>query len=169
MAFAIPMIAVGALVYGVLPVQAIALILGIVILSSIPIRHWAKSREIKAGKRTLGLVGGTYGFLAGASIGSGMLLAPFMLGYGLTKEAFVATMAAIALTTNLTRIAVFGGTQLLDAHYLLMGVLVGLAMIPGNWIGRTFLRRMAPGTHSRLIDLFAAIGGLNFLYLAATS
>jgi uncharacterized membrane protein YfcA len=98
-----------------------------------------------------------------------MLLAPFMLGYGLTKEAFVATMAAIALTTNLTRIAVFGGTQLLDAHYLLMGVLVGLAMIPGNWIGRTFLRRMAPGTHGRLIDLFAAIGGLNFLYLAATS
>ena len=47
-----------------------------------------------------------------------------------------------------------------------MGLLVGLVMIPGNWIGRTFLRRMAPGTHSRLIDVFALLAGLNFLYLA---
>jgi uncharacterized membrane protein YfcA len=165
---AVPMIAVGALLYGVLPVRVIALILAIVILSSIPVRRWARSREVKAGKRTLSFVGGVYGLLAGGSIGSQMLLAPFMLGYGVTKEAFVATMAVIAFSTNIARIVVFGGTQLLDAHYVLMGVLVGLVMIPGNWIGRTFLRRMAPATHSGLIDLFAAIGGVNFLYLALT-
>jgi uncharacterized membrane protein YfcA len=165
---AVPMIVVGALLYGVLPVRVIATVLAIVILSSIPVRRWARSREIKASKRTLSVAGVAYGFLAGASIGSQMLLAPFMLGYGLTKEAFVATMAVIAFSTNITRIAVFGGTQLLDAHYLVMGILVGLVMIPGNWIGRNFLRRMAPGTHSWLIDLFAAIGGLNFLYLAVT-
>ena len=168
LAFALPMIVVGALLYGILPVRVIALVLGIVILSSIPVRRWAKSLEIKASKRTLSLVGAVYGFLAGGSIGSQMLLAPFMLGYGLTKEAFVATMAVVAFSTNIARITVFGGTQLLDAHYVLMGVLIGLAMIPGNWIGRTILRRMAPSTHSGLIDLFAAVGGLNFLYLAAT-
>lgn len=166
---AIPMIVIGAFAYGVLPVPAIALVLGIVILSSIPVRHWTRSRDIKAGKRTLTAVGGIYGLLAGASIGPGMLLTPFMLGYGMTKEAFVATMAAVAFSTNVTRILVFGGTQLLDAQYVLLGILVGLATIPGNWLGRTVLRRMTAGTHDRLIDGFAVFGGLNFLYLAAAS
>jgi uncharacterized membrane protein YfcA len=168
MGCAMPMIVAGAFLYGLLPVRVIALVLGVIILLSIPMRHWAKSREIKAGGVTLGLIGGVYGFLAGGSIGSAMLLTPFMLGYGLSKEGFVATMAVIALVTNATRIAAFGGTQLLDLHYAFMGLMVGLVMIPGNWIGRTFLRRMAPGTHSLLIDLFAALAGLNFLYLAAT-
>ena len=168
MVTAVPMIAVGAFLYGALPVPMVALVLGIIILSSIPLRHWARARAIKAGKTTLSTVGTVYGFLAGGSVGSGMLLAPFMLGYGLGKEAFVGTMAVIALSTNVTRIVVFGSTRLLDGHHLLIGVLLGLLMIPGNWIGRTALRRMAPGTHSRLIDVFAVIGAVNFFYLAAT-
>lgn len=167
MACALPMIVVGALLYGIMPVRVIALLLGVVILASIPLRHWAHSRKIKAGPRLLNAVGGIYGILAGGSVGSAMLLSPFMLGYGLTKEAFVGTMAAIALSTNLTKIAVFGSTQLLDSQYLILGLFVGLVMVPGNWVGRHLLRRMAPGTHGRLVDIFALVGGLNFLYLAA--
>lgn len=164
---ATPMIVLGALFYGVLPTSAIALILGLVILLSIPLRHWASSRKIMAGSRTLNAVGGVYGLLAGGSIGSGMLLTPFLLGYGLAKEAFVATMAGIALMTNVVRIGVFGGNQMLDTNYVLLGLMIGVMMIPGNWIGRTFLRRMATTTHSRLVDAFSLVGGLNFLYLAA--
>jgi uncharacterized membrane protein YfcA len=167
MLFAVPTIVVGALLYAIMPVRLIALLLGIVILASIPLRHWARSRQIRAGPRVLNVVGGVYGILAGGSVGSAMLLTPFMLGYGLTKEAFVGTMAAIALSTNITKIAVFGGTQLLDSQYLLLGLAVGLVMIPGNWVGRHILRRIAPGTHGRLVDFFALIGGVNFLYLAA--
>jgi uncharacterized membrane protein YfcA len=165
---AAPMLVIGALLYGFLPTRAIAVVLGVVILSSIPIRHWAHARAVKAGRGTLSAVGATYGFLAGGSIGAGMLLTPFMLGYGLSRESFVATMAVIALASNIIKIGIFGGIKLLDAHYLLMGVLIGLVMIPGNWIGRTFLRGMASSTHDRLIDFFAVVGGLNFFYLAAT-
>jgi uncharacterized membrane protein YfcA len=165
---AIPMIVIGALLYAIMPVRLIALLLGAVILSSIPLRHWAHSRQIRAGPRVLNFVGGIYGILAGGSVGSAMLLSPFMLGYGLTKEAFVGTMAAIALSTNITKIAVFGSTQLLDGQYLVLGLLVGLVMIPGNWVGLHVLRRMAPGTHGRIVDFFALVGGVNFLYLAAT-
>jgi len=44
----------------------------------------------------------------------------------------------------------------------------GLLMIPGTYIGRNMLRLMANGTHDRLVDGFAILGGLNFLYLAIT-
>lgn len=164
---ALPMIALGSFLYGALPVQAIAAVLGTVILLSIPLRHWARARQIEAGPRTLNGVGVVYGTLAGASIGSVMILTPFLLGYGLAKEAFVATMAVISLTTNLSRIVVFGTTELLDTAYVVLGLYVGILMIPGNWIGRRFLRSMAPSTHSRLVDAFAIVGALNFYYLAA--
>lgn len=163
---AFPMILAGGVIYAMLPVDWVALILGLIILSSIPLRHWARARKIEAGPRTLAGVGAAYGTLAGASIGSAMLLSPFMLGAGLTKEAFVATMAVISLSTNLSRLLAFGGADLLTSDYVALGLVVGVIMIPGNWIGRTFLRRMAPGTHSLLIDVFAVIGGANFLWLA---
>lgn len=163
---AVPFIVVGAIFYGWMSPTAIAILLASVILASIPMRRWAKAREIRAGRPTLHAAGVVYGGLSGASIGPGMLLIPFMLGYGLTKEAFVATLAAIALTTNITRVAVFGGTNLLDERYLLLGILVGLVTIPGNWIGRSILRRMTSDDHSVLIEILTVLGALNLLWLA---
>ena len=163
---AAPMIVVGGLIYGMLPAREIALVLGIVITASVPVRHWAQAHEISAGTRTLNLVGGAYGLLAGASTGSTMLISPFLLGTGVVKEAFVGTMAVIQMSSNVTRIGVFGTTHLLNTEYALLGLFVGLCMVPGNWIGRNLLRRMAVGTHSHLVDFFALIGAANFFYLA---
>ncbi|MEO1398113.1 MAG: sulfite exporter TauE/SafE family protein [Pseudomonadota bacterium] len=163
---AVPCIITGALLYGRMSSTLVAAVLGSVILLSIPIRRWAKSRKITAGRRTLGSAGAVYGGLSGVSIGPGMLLIPFMLGYGLSKEAFVATLAAIALTTNVTRVTVFGGTDLLDGRYLVLGLLIGLLTIPGNWIGRSVLRKMTGDSHSTLVDALTVVGALNFFWLA---
>lgn len=163
---AFPCIVLVALLYGRLSASTIAIFLGIVILLSIPVRHWAKSREIKVGKFGLSGVGMVYGGLSGASIGPGMLLVPFMLGYGLTKEAFVATLAVIALVTNITRVTVFGGTDLLWGGYIPLGILVGLMTIPGNWFGRTILRKMSNKRHGSFVDILSVLGALNFFWLA---
>ncbi len=163
---AIPFIALASWGYGRLSSTSIALILGVVILLSIPLRRWAQSRQIKANAKTLGAVGAVYGGLSGVSVGPGMLLIPFMLGYGLSRTAFVATLAAIAVTTNLTRSIVFGATNMLDTHYLLLGVFIGLCTIPGNWIGRSILRRMTNENHSGLVDGLTVIGALNFFWIA---
>lgn len=163
---AIPCIALMAMIYGKLPVHVIAIALGCVILASVPLRRWAKSRSMKAGKPTLAGIGIVYGGLSGVSIGPGMLLVPFLLGYGLTKEAFVATLAVIALTTNVTRFAVFGATDLLNSDFLLIGILCGLLTIPGNWIGRNFLRKMTNDRHASYVDCLAVLGAINFFWMA---
>jgi len=163
---AIPCIAIMAMIYGRLPVQAIAITLGAVILISIPLRRWAKSRSMKAGKPALAGIGIVYGGLSGVSVGPGMLLVPFLLGYGLTKEAFVATLAVIALMTNITRFAVFGATDLLNGEYLLIGALCGLLTIPGNWIGRNLLRKMTTERHASYVDILAVLGAINFFWMA---
>lgn len=163
---AVPCIVVMALVYGRLSSSLIALILGAVILLSIPIRRWATARQIRASRRTLSGVGAAYGMLAGVSVGPGMLLVPFMLGYGLKKEAFVATLAGIALLTNVTRVSVFGATDLLSSQYVVLGILCGVLTIPGNWVGRTILRRMSNERHAGVVDILTLLAALNFFWLS---
>ncbi|MGB7286145.1 MAG: sulfite exporter TauE/SafE family protein [Salaquimonas sp.] len=163
---AIPCIIAMAFVYGKMSSQLIALVLGLVILISIPIRRWAKSRKMKATKKTLVGIGTIYGGLSGISLGPGMLLVPFMLGYGLTKEAFVGTLAAIAVVTNVTRLSIYGATDLLTWEYVQLGLLIGLITIPGNWLGRSVLRRMTNENHSGFVDVLTVLGALNFFWLA---
>lgn len=163
---AVPCIIAGAFIYGRLTSTAIAILLAAVILVSIPVRRWAQSRAIKANRATLSGIGAVYGGLSGATIGPGLLLVPFLLGYGLGKGAFVATLAVIALTTNIVRSAVFGGTSVLEPRFILLGVLIGLLTVPGNWIGRWMMHRMSLALHVGLVDILTVLGGLNFLWLA---
>ncbi len=163
---AVPFIVAAALLYGRMSSSLVAVLLGALVLLSIPLRRWARSRKIKASRGTLSGAGAVYGFLSGISVGPGMLLIPFMLGYGLAKEAFVATLAAIALVTNITRLSVFGSTDLLDTRYLILGIVIGLLTIPGNWIGRTVLRKMTNQNHTLIVDILTVIGALNFFWLA---
>lgn len=163
---AIPCIALFAFLYGQMSATLIAIVLASVILISIPIRKWAKSRKIKANKKMLSGIGVIYGGLSGISIGPGMLLIPFMLGYGLTKEAFVATLAVIALLTNATRLTVFGVSDLFNADIIIIGLLLGLVSIPGNWLGRYILRKISSDRHSGIVDILSIIGALNFFWLA---
>ena len=96
---AVPMVVLGGIFYAQLEPKMIALMLGSVVLASIPIRRIAKSYEIKTSRGMLSGVGGVFGFLAGSSTGPGLLLVPFMLGYGLSRTSFVATLAVIAALT----------------------------------------------------------------------
>ncbi len=166
---AIPFIVLTSVIYTILPVNILAAVLAVIIFTSIPMRHWAQSRNIQAGYATLISIGAVYGFFAGAAIGSATILGPFLLGFGLFKELFVATMAMISLSTNILRIGVFSGAELITSEYALLGLLAGLIMIPGNWVGRAVLRRLTIRRHGQLVNLFAAIGGLNFVYLAVTN
>ncbi len=88
-----------------------------------------------------------------------------MFGYGLTKEAFVATFAAIALTVNITRVGSFGAIGQLPWDFILLGFLMGLLTIPGNFLGRMSLRKMGSSKHSFWIDVLTMIAGGNFLWI----
>ena len=70
---------------------------------------------------TLSCIGGVFGFLAESAVGPGMLLIPFMLGYGLSRTSFVATMAVIARLTNATRVVSYGSVGLMTQEIILVG------------------------------------------------
>jgi len=163
---AAPMVFVGGYFYASLEPQFIAAFLGSVILCSIPLRHWAKSRQIATTPLTLSFVGAIFGFLCGSAVGPGMILIPFMLGYGLTPVNFVATLAVIATFTNVARVISYSSLGLIDQNLLIIGILAGLATIPGNIVGRYFLKRAQTKSHGIWVDVLTFGGGLNFLWKA---
>lgn len=161
---ATPFIVLSAYLYKDLPVALIGFLMGVVIIASIPLRRLG-TRFGTTAPRTLGVMGGVYGLLSGASIGPGMLITPFLLGFGLRREHFVATLAAIAFITNIGRFTVYSSTSLYDWSGIFLGALIGALTIPGNWLGRSVLRRLSTQTHLVIVEAFSVVGALQFFYL----
>ena len=164
---AAPMVVAGGVFYAQLEPRMIALLLGLVVIVSVPLRRIAKTKSIRTTPVMLSLVGAIFGFLAGSAAGPGLLLVPFMLGYGLSRTDFVATLSVIAAITHIARATTFGSLGLIDENILIIGITAGLATIPGGWVGRQILRRMTINNHELLVDLMAIGGGLKFLWIAA--
>ena len=163
---AFPLVALGAWIYGRLEAPLIAAVLGGVILLSVPLRHWAARRNVRAGNGTLAGVGAVYGILSGVSVGPGMILVPFMLGTGIGRQAFVASLAIIAVGSNITRVAVFGAGDLYTTPLIMLGLFCGVFTIPGNWLGRTWLQSMTNERHGSIVDWLTLLGAANFFWLA---
>jgi len=162
----LPVLVLVSAFYGRMTSTGIGLLLGTLLLVSIPIRYWGSKRNMHTNKTGLAAAAAVYGGLSGASVGPGMVLSPFMLSYGMQREAFVATMALIALSTNVARVVVFGGTDQLMDGYITLGLFIGLLTIPGNWLGRSVLRRMSNQSHGYAVDVLTVIAAINFFYLA---
>ena len=77
------------------------------------------------------------------------------------------TLASITLVMNVLKLSVFGATDLINGQLLLLGVLIGVMTLPGNWLGRSILKRMRDSDHRLIIDFLTVVMIVNFIYLAA--
>lgn len=167
--FGLPTVIAGSVFFGYLSPRVIALIFGSVLTISVPIKYWARHHSIKTGPKLLAGASVVWGGLAGNVIGPGFFLAPFLLGTGMNRLAFVGTLATITLVMNLVKISVFGFTDLLTPELIILGIIAGLSSIPGNYLGHKLLKKMSDGIHEKIIDVMTLILVSNFFYLAFTA
>lgn len=164
---ATPFIVLSAVVYVKLPVPIVAILLGVFLLVTIPLRRYMAKHDFKVGPRGLAVVAVPYGLLSGSTFGAGMMLAPFLLGAGLFGEHLVGTVAAIGFGLNLIKTAVFGISPLLDQPLLIKGIVIGLCTIPGAYVGRWIVRNTPIRVHTLYMELFILGGACYFLWQAA--
>lgn len=163
LASALPMAWLGTLFYANLNAQSVSVILGFLIVFSVPLRRLAQYHQINVGPLGLTIGSGLFGLGSGTTTGLGMLLAPIMLGAGLVGPAFLATDAALSTALNLLKIISFGQQSILSSTQFKLGLLLGVAALPGNLIGRSLLRRTSSQKHKVVIELLIIIGGLTLL------
>jgi uncharacterized protein len=167
LALGLPACLAGAYGYTLLSAKWVALLLGLFLLASVPLRRllhrlqfvFTPSAEIAAGA--------CFGFVNGAVTGAGVLLISILMSVGLAGSTLVATDAVVSVIMGLAKVVLFGNLAALDRELALVGLLVGLCTAPGALLARALLRRIPAGVHAGFMEVVVVAGAISLLWRAA--
>lgn len=108
-------------------------------------------------------LGACFGFLTGISVAVATVLAPFFLGYGLRKGAYVGTLGLNVFIIQIAKLVIFGSRRFLPTDVLIDGLLLVPFMILGTVLGKKLLDRVSESVFVLVIEVVMLLAGLNFL------
>jgi uncharacterized membrane protein YfcA len=167
MAAAMLTTAVGAYGYTRLTNAGAALVIGTMLISSVPLRRLLRRRAVKIGDAGLATGALGYGVLVGGTTGSGVILLSLLMAAGLEGAAVIATDAVISVATSIIKISVFGFAGVVSAQVLAFALLIGAVAIPGAFFAKAFVERMPVHIHTAILDAAVIAGGLMMISAAA--
>lgn len=144
-----------------------ALVIGSMLILSVPLRRMLRRREVRIGDSGLAASSVGYGVLVGGTSGSGVILLSLLMAAGLEGAAVIATDAMISLGTGLIKISVFGLAGAVNAQVLAFALLIGGIAIPGAFLARAFVERMPVHIHAAILDVAVITGGLVMISAAS--
>ncbi len=156
---AVPAAAVGALLFVELDAELVRRLLGVFLLLMIPARRWAARQKLVIRRWQLVPVGAAMGLLSGIVGTVGPVNAPFFLAHGLVKGAYLATEALGAAAVHVTKSVVYGRFAALDPETLGRGVLIGVALMGGAWLGKRIVLRLETEAFIRVVEALLAASG----------
>ncbi len=163
---AAPAAALGARVQASLPPAAVAAVIGVVLLASVPVGRIARAHAVRLGDGGLLVASAALGFVGSLGIGAGALAIPLLLAAGLSGPVLIATDAALAVGTSLVRVGSFAAVGALPFERLAAALAIGLATVPGAWLGARIVRKAGVRRHALAVEAFAVAAGLVFLWQA---
>jgi uncharacterized membrane protein YfcA len=143
-----------------------SLVIGVMLISSVPLRRLLKRRDVRIGDTGLGVGAVGYGVVVGGTAGSGVILLSLLMASGLDGAAVIATDAAISVTTSIIKISVFGLAGAVTAQVLAFALLIGAIALPGAFLARRFVERMPVHIHTAILDVAVIAGGAVMIFSA---
>ena len=159
--------ALGAYGYTRLTNAGAALVIGVMLISSVPLRRLLRRHDVKIGDTGLAAGAVGYGVVVGGTSGSGVILLSLLMAVGLEGAAVIATDAVISVTTSIIKISVFGLAGVITARVLAFALLIGGIALPGTFLARAFVERMPVHVHTAILDVTVIVGGLVMISAAA--
>jgi uncharacterized membrane protein YfcA len=152
--------ALGAYGYTRLTNAGAALVIGVMLLSSVPLRRLLKRHEIRIGDTGLAAGAVGYGVVVGGTVGAGVILLSLLMAAGLEGAAVIATDAVISVVVGIIKISVFGLAGVVTAQVLAFALLIGAIAIPGAFLAKAFVERMPVHIHTAILDVAVVAGGV---------
>jgi uncharacterized membrane protein YfcA len=146
--------------YTLLTNAGAALVIGTMLISSVPLRRLLKRRGFKIGDNGLAVGAVGYGVVVGGTSGSGVILLALLMATGLEGAAVIATDAVVSITTSIIKISVFGLAGVVTAQVLAFALLIGAVALPGTFLAKRFVERMPVHIHTAILDVAVIIGGV---------
>jgi uncharacterized membrane protein YfcA len=163
---AVPTCGLGAWGYTHLSSAGAALVIGGMLIVSVPLRRLLKHHNVHIGGRglTAGAIG--YGVVVGGTAGSGVILLSLLMAAGVEGAGVVATDAAISIVISVVKVSVFGLAGVLTAQVIRFALLIGIVALPGAFLARAFVERMPVHVHTAILDAVVLVGGVMMIVAA---
>ena len=158
--------ALGAYGYTRLTGAGAAMVIGTMLILSVPLRRLARRRDLRIGDTGLALGSVGYGVVVGGTSGAGVILLSLLMAAGLEGAAVIATDAVISLATSIIKISVFGLAGAVTAQVLAFALLIGAVALPGAFLAKTFVERMPVHIHTAILDVVVIAGGVMMVWAA---
>ena len=136
-----------------------ALVIGAMLILSVPLRRHLKRRDFRVGDKGLAVGGLGYGLVVGGTAGSGVILLSILMAAGMQGAGVIATDAAVSIIISIVKVAVFGVAGVLDAQVVAFALLIGIVALPGAFLARAFVERMPVHVHTAILDVVVLAGG----------
>ncbi|HEY9585408.1 MAG TPA: sulfite exporter TauE/SafE family protein [Candidatus Paceibacterota bacterium] len=125
---------------------------------------WKKLLLFKPTTSTACMGGSISGFFAGLIGTGGALRGAFLTAFGLPKEKYIATAAAIALAVDVTRLPVYFAEGFLTARYYWMVPMLFVIALFGSLTGKYVVARIPQEKFRSIVLVAIFLMGLAFLY-----
>jgi uncharacterized membrane protein YfcA len=159
LAAAVPTSAVGAWGYTLLTSIGASLVIGGMLMVSVPLRRLLKRHAVQVSDGGLAGASVGYGLVVGGTVGSGIILLSLLMAAGLEGGAVIATDATISIVIGLVKIAVFGVAGVMGAQVAAFALLIGVIAFPGAFLAKAMVDRMPIHLHTALLDAVVLFGG----------
>ena len=136
------------------------LVIGTMLMLTVPLRYFLKHRAIKFGERGLAGGGVVYGAAVGGTVGAGIILLSVLMAAGLEGAAVVATDAVISIGIGITKFATFGLAGVVNATVIAVALLIGGVAFPGAFLAKAMVERLPVHLHTALLDAVVIAGGV---------
>ena len=156
---AVPTCALGAWGYTLLSGKGALIVIGTMLILSVPLRRLMRRRGLSLSDRGLAAAAFAWGPLAGGTVGAGIILLSLLMAAGLQGAAVVATDAVVSIAIGLTKFVVFGFAGAVDAKVIAVAVLIGAVTFPGAFLAKALVARLPLRFHTALLDAVVALGG----------
>lgn len=156
---AIPATLLGGMIFAVAPLPILSRFLGVFLLLIVVGRRLVRGKSIKMKLEWFTPLGFISSFLS-AIVGTvGPLVAPFFLAFGLAKGAYISTEAISSVLVQLCKLFIYGTTNTLSMHALLVGTTLTPALILGALVGKKLLDKISEDVFRRIIEIVLIVAG----------
>src|ERR1039458_3287104 len=160
LAFAVPTCVLGAWGYSRLSSAGAALVIGAMLILSVPLRRHLKRRDFRVGDKGLALGSLGYGVVVGGTAGSGGILLSLLMAAGVKSGRATGTDAAVSIVIGVVKTSVFGLAGVLTAQVVAFALLIGIVAMPCSFLARAFVERMPVHVHTAILDAVVLLGGV---------
>ena len=156
---ALPTCVLGAWGYTRLTSVGVLILIGSMLVLSVPLRRALRARGFHFDDRRLAVASVLWGVLVGGTSGAGVILLAMLMGAGLEGAAVIATDAVISVALGIVKIAVFGLAGVITGQVIGVALLIGVVALPGAFLARALVERLPIHIHTAMLDAVVMIGG----------